>query len=116
MGFNKIPCPGIYLEHKNKRPKLFVQYVQGFIEHNFEGMKAVGVETINDQVFILAMPDYSKKKPIVTFSTVKGKKTKKVEFVPVWKQPIESYLDESDFEYLKSRGKDRYGNDKAEKR
>jgi hypothetical protein len=111
MGFIKSPCPGLYLRHKNTNPKLFVEYIQAYVKHNDRGMKAVGVETHPDgQVYILKMPDYTAKKPIVTFSTVKGKKTKKVEYEQMWKVPIENFLSEDDFEYLKKRGMDKHGN------
>jgi hypothetical protein len=112
MGFKRVPCPGLYIRHKNTNPELFVAYCKAFIERNDRGFKCIGAETDpGGNVYILTMPDYSVKKPIVTFSTVKGKKTKKVEWEMMWKNPIESWLSEDDFNYLKKRGKDKYGND-----
>lgn len=111
MGFVKSPCPGLYLPHMKTNPKLFVQYVQAYVSHNDRGMKAVGVETHPDgQVYILKMPDMSAKKPIVTFSTVKGKKTKNVTWEQMWKIPIERFLSEDDFKYLEKKGMDKHGN------
>lgn len=110
MGFNKVPCPGMYIRHRQTNPKLFVSMIQAFIKANDRGMKAIGIETRDDWVYILAMPDYTAKKPIVTFSTVKGKKTKKVEYEQMWKVPIENFLSEDDFNYLEKKGMDRHGN------
>jgi hypothetical protein len=111
MGFKRVPCPGLYLRHKATNPKLFVAYCQAFIETNDRGHKAIGIETDpGGTVYILTMPDYSAKKPIVTFSTVKGKKTKNVTWEQMWKVPIEVWLSEEDFEYLKKKGMDKHGN------
>jgi hypothetical protein len=117
MSFKRVPCPGLYLRHKKTNPKLFVEYCQAFIRTNDHGHKAIGIETDPDgNVYILTMPDYDAKKAVVTFSQVKGKKTKKVEHVKMWKVPIESWLNDDDFEYLRKRGKDKYGNDLETKR
>lgn len=84
-----------------------MSYVQGFIKTNDKGMKAIGVETSDDgQVYILTMPDYDEKKPIV-----KGKgKDKKITYEPMWKGPVERFLSDDDLAYLEKKGMDKYGN------
>lgn len=81
--------------------------MKSYVAHNHPEKKAIGVETSQDgTVYILAMPNYDAKKPIV-----KGKgKTKSVTYVPMYNIPIESYLNEDDIEYLQKRGMDKYGN------
>jgi len=104
--FIKIPCPGLYLEHKNKNPKLFVEYCKAYIKHSHRGLKAVGVETKDDKVYILTIPDYDAKRPVI-----KGRgKDKKIEYEPMYKVPIERFLSPEEIEYLKRKGMDKYGN------
>ena len=110
MGFTLVPCPGLYMEWKNKNPEKFVEMCEAFISYNNRGMKAVGFKTIgNGEPMIITMPDYDADKPIVTFKQVKGKKTKEVTHEKIHKVPIECYLDDDDFAYLKSKGRDKYG-------
>jgi hypothetical protein len=45
----------------------------------------------------------------VTVKTVKGKKVKETRHEKIHKVPIENYLDDDDFAYLKSKGRDKYG-------
>lgn len=105
--FGRIPCPGMYLEHKKSNPKLFVGYCKGFIKHNYPTEKAIGIKTFPDgSCYILTMPDYTARKPIV-----KGRgKDKKVTYEPAWKVPVERFLNEDDFKYLAERGMDKHGN------
>lgn len=106
MSFHMVPCPELYLRHKKTKPKLFVQYCESFTKKNDPGRKAVGIRTINEQVYIMTMPDYDSVKAIV-----KGKgKTKTVTHVPMYKGPIERFLTKEDFDYLQQNGRDRYGN------
>ncbi|AQY55088.1 hypothetical protein [Geobacillus phage TP-84] len=105
--FIKIPCPGMYLEFKNKNPKLFVEYCKAYIKHSHYGLKAVGVETSRSgQVYILTIPDYDAKRPVA-----KGRgKSRQVILEPMYKVPIENFLSEEEIEYLKRKGMDKYGN------
>lgn len=107
MSFSKVTCPPLYIRHKNTNPKQFVNYCQSYVKKNCHGMKAIGVETSQDgNVYILTMPDYETKKPIV-----KGKgKTKTVAYEPLYKVPIERFLSDDDFEYLRKKGMDKHGN------
>lgn len=106
MGFNLIPVPGLYLQHKKKNPKLFVGYCKAFVEKNMSEQKAIGIKTTDEWTYIMAMPNYESKRAVV-----KGKgKTKSVTHVPTYNRPIECYLSEDDIKYLKSKGMDKHGN------
>jgi hypothetical protein len=106
MAFNLIPCPPFKVGLKNKNPKAFVEYCESFIKTNNPGMKAVGIKTIEGgTIMIMCMPDYEAKRCIV-----KGTGKNKVRtYEPLYKVPVERFLSADDLEYLKSKGRDKYG-------